>query len=169
MICHTSISSLFPSRRSSDLREVTAPVGYVLSDRDLEIEVNTAIGPENNPTFAEADFENTKEKIDITGTKNWIGGEVQRPDSIKLQLYQDNKPYGDPVTLDGTEETPWTYIWTDLDRTNIDGDAYEYSVDEVDVPANFVKTISEDGLTITNEYVSSPNDILVENVWMYDY
>ncbi len=89
--------------------------------------------------------------IDITGTKEWINGPANKP-AIELQLYRDGEPYEDPVTLDGEEETPWTYTWKELDETDLDGNPYTYTVDEVKVPARYRKSISEDGLTVINRY-----------------
>ena len=67
-------------------------------------------------------------------------------------MYRDGEKFGDPVDLEGTEETPWTYTWKDLDKTDIEGKEYEYSIDEVKVPTYYRKSISEDGLTVTNIY-----------------
>lgn len=89
------------------------------------------------------------ESTEITVKKVWEKAEDDLP-SIQVQLYRDGEPYGDPVTLDGTEETPWTYTWTDIAVTDVDGNAYVYTVDELEVPENFIKTI--DGFTITNTY-----------------
>lgn len=90
-------------------------------------------------------------KTEIIGTKKWSGAPSDKP-TIELQLYRDRVKYGDPVKLDGKEETPWTYTWEDLDKTDIDGKEYKYTVDEVKVPSYYYKSISEDGLTITNIY-----------------
>ncbi|WP_440894888.1 Cna B-type domain-containing protein [Amphibacillus sp. Q70] len=146
--------------RTYYLREVEAPNGYVLSEEDLEIEVETAIG--NNPdnyVYAEKSFENTKEKITITGAKVWDGG--PQP-SIELQLFRDGEPYRAPVEL-GNDETEYT--WSDLDKTDIDGNEYNYTVDEVEVPENYEKTISEDGLTVTNTYVIPKTEVTGTKVW----
>lgn len=83
--------------RTYYLSEVDAPTGYVLSEKEIEIDVDEAFG--NSETVFEAEFENTKEKIDITGTKVWEGGESVQPESIQLQLFRNNEAYGDPVTL----------------------------------------------------------------------
>ena len=69
------------------------------------------------------------------------------------------------ISLDGSEETPWTHTWTGLDKTDINGKAYKYTVDEVKVPDNYEKVVSEDGLTVTNKFVSPKVDIPVEKVW----
>nr|WP_238482617.1 Cna B-type domain-containing protein [Lederbergia galactosidilytica] len=147
--------------RTYYLKEVESPNGYVLSDKEIEINVDEPYG--NNKKVFEVDFENTKEKTNITGTKVWKGGESVRPDSIQLQLYRDGEAYGKPVTLEDGETE---YTWTGLDVTDIDGKAYDYTVDEVDVPDNFKKTISEDGLTVTNEYKIEQVTVSVNKEWV---
>ena len=85
-------------------------------------------------------------KIEVTGTKVWMGGPEERP-TIELQLFRNNETFGEPITLESgvTEHT-----WTDLDKTDENGKEYDYTVDEVETPKNFGKSISEDGRTITN-------------------
>ena len=104
-------------------------------------------------------------KTDITGTKVWENG--SKP-SVELQLFRDGKALdGDEytVSIDGSEATPWTHTWTGLDKTDINGKAYKYTVDEVKVPDNYEKVVSEDGLTVTNKFVSPKTDIPVKKVW----
>ena len=85
---------------------------------------------------------------EITGRKVWINGPKVKP-TIELQLYRNGEALGVPVELkDGETE----YTWTELDRTDINGVEYVYTLDEVKVPSSYRKTISENGLTITNRY-----------------
>ncbi|MCT1905182.1 Cna B-type domain-containing protein [Oceanobacillus sojae] len=142
------------------LVEIESPNGYVLSDKEIEINVDEPYG--ENEIVHEVNFENTKEKINVTGTKEWQGGENHRPESIELQLSRDGEAVGNPVTLEDGETE---YTWTDLDKTDIEGNEYNYTVDEVTVPENYEKSVSEDGLTITNEFVSPTIEIPVEKAW----
>ena len=88
-----------------------------------------------------------QEKVDITGTKVWVGGPSAKP-TIQLQLYQNDVAYGSPVTLvSGTT----TYTWTNLDKNDTSGLSYVYTVKEVNVPDGYDKT-SESGLTVTNTF-----------------
>ena len=87
--------------------------------------------------------------VDILGTKVWVDGPKVKP-AIKLQLFRDGIAHLDPVVLvDGTT----THTWLDLDETDTDGKPYVYSIDEIDVDKNYVKEVSEDGLTVTNTYI----------------
>lgn len=100
-------------------------------------------------------------KTQVEGKKVWVGGPSQKP-TIELQLYQDGNPYGSPVELkNGTE----SHVWKDLDATDINGKYYSYTVDEVNTPSNYRKTISPDGLTVTNTYVSPKTSVTGTKVW----
>ncbi len=99
-------------------------------------------------------------QIDVTGTKVWVGG--LKP-TIELQLFRDGEVYGAPVVL---EQGELSYTWTGLDATDFDGNVYTYTIDEVAVPEYYEKTISEDGLTITNTYVIPLIDITGSKLWI---
>ncbi|SHN85960.1 collagen binding domain-containing protein [Desulfitobacterium chlororespirans] len=100
-------------------------------------------------------------KTEITGTKVWQGGPEVKPD-IQLQLYQNNQPLDEPVTLtNGTT----TYTWKDLDKTDPYKVDYQYRIDEVKTPPNYGKSISLDGLTITNTYHSPQTAITGSKIW----
>lgn len=84
-------------------------------------------------------------QIPITVTKVWEGGPDIKPD-VLVQLYQNGLEYGKPVLMtSGTD----TYTWT-VDEMNLNGMEYEYTVDEVDVPEGYTKSV--DGFVITNTY-----------------
>lgn len=104
-------------------------------------------------------------KIDITGTKVWQGGPAAKP-AIQLQLYRNNEPLEAPVTLNGTEAPAWTHTWTGLDETDSNRVAYEYRIDEVATPVNYGKSISEDGLTVTNTYGSPKTAVTGIKNWI---
>src|SRR5690606_30152553 len=89
------------------------------------------------------------EKTEVTVMKVWEGGPTPRP-NIDIQLYRNGEAYGSPVTLsDGETE----YTWADLDLTDENGEAYTYTVDELEIPKGYEKSLSEDNLTIINTYV----------------
>ncbi len=128
--------------------EVSVPMNYekTLSEDGLTV-TNTYVIP----------------LIDVTGNKVWIDGPVERP-TVELQLFRNGEAYFTPVSLDsGTTN----FTWYDLEATDIDGNPYVYTVDEVNVPMNYEKTLSEDGLTVTNTYVIPMIDITGYKVWSY--
>lgn len=113
--------------------EVSVPTGYTKKVSGLTV-TNTKTPPVTPGT----------PKKDVTGTKVWVGGEGPRP-TIKLQLFRNGTPYGDPVELvDGTTR----YTWRNLEVKDSNGKDYVYTVDEVEVPAGYTKKAS--GLTVTN-------------------
>ncbi|NJP40178.1 Cna B-type domain-containing protein [Oscillospiraceae bacterium HV4-5-C5C] len=124
------------------------PEDYVKTENGLSVTNSYVI-----PTDAEA-----------TATKIWVDGPDAHP-TVWFQLYRqtaggpaENVPGADLKTLaDRTTEVSWT----GLDATDINGNAYHFSVKEVDAdgndytPENYVKT--ENGLTVTNSYVIPTN------------
>lgn len=86
-------------------------------------------------------------KIDVTATKKWVGGPKEKP-VIQLQLYRDGKAFGNVVELDGVT----SYTWKDLDKTDVTGKDYKYTVKETVVPNYYEATYSDDGLTVTNTW-----------------
>ena len=142
-----------PTHRQSDgglfiyfVREVTVPENYSADKVDDLTVTNTYVIP----------------KIDITGTKTWVGGPTPRP-TIQLQLFKDNVAHLAPVTLvNGVT----SYTWTNLDKTDINGVAHVYRVDEVETPTNYVRSNSQNGLIVTNTYVSPKIDITGHKVWV---
>ena len=86
-------------------------------------------------------------KIDVTVTKVWKGGPDVKP-TIRLQLYRNGVALGEPVEL---VHPVTTYTWKDLDKTDSTGKAYEYTVDEVEIPTKYSKSVV--GLTITNTFI----------------
>lgn len=98
---------------------------------------------------------------DITAHKVWIGGPELHPD-IQFQLLRDGDAYGLPVTLKDGE---LSYTWEELELTDMEGREYVFTVEEVETPENYITAISEDGLTVSNTYVSATIDITVIKIW----
>ncbi|MEA4812530.1 MAG: Cna B-type domain-containing protein [Anaerolineaceae bacterium] len=114
----------------------------------------------------------------ITASKVWVGG-VKVP--VNFQLVQTIEggsatDYLSPVALDGTADTcpmsqgcefePWKVKWTGMPSTTQDGKAINYTVKEVNLPANFVVSYSNDGRTVTNTYQSPTPDITAKKLWV---
>jgi len=87
-------------------------------------------------------------KIDVTGTKIWSGGPVTKP-NIQIQLYQNGNALGSPVTFTNGKTTN---VWT-VDQTASNGATYQYSINEVAVPAYYSKYVN--GMTVTNTYTGT--------------
>lgn len=120
------------------VEEIGVPENYINAEDGLTV-TNTYVIPKTN----------------ITGTKEWVGGSSTRP-TIQIQLYRDGTAFGEPVTF---ESGTTTYTWENLDETDYDGNEYVYTIDEVEVPRRYIKSVSDDGLTIINRYKPSrPTD-----------
>ncbi|MDO5100058.1 MAG: Cna B-type domain-containing protein [Eubacteriales bacterium] len=100
----------------------------------------------------------------FTVTKTWIGGPAERP-TIHIQLYRQ--------VGDGAKEAvdvpvefangKLTHTWTNLDKTNAQGEEYTYSAAEVDAPANYIPSVENN--TIKNSYVPPTVDITGKKIW----
>ncbi|ENH95980.1 hypothetical protein J416_13124 [Gracilibacillus halophilus YIM-C55.5] len=89
-------------------------------------------------------------KTDVVGTKTWLDNESdQRPASIQVHLFQNGERMD---TKEVTAETNWIYRFTDLEKFDENGVAYEYHVEEE--PVEGYET-SYDGDDITNRRVGT--------------
>ena len=89
---------------------------------------------------------NTLILTQATVTKNWVDGETGEPldaevlpDSITVQLLQNDKPYeiGNLGEVTLTAEDNWTHTWTGLPKFDADGEPYTYTVVETDIPDGY--------------------------------
>ncbi|WIV12346.1 collagen binding domain-containing protein [Proteiniborus sp. MB09-C3] len=169
--------------RTYYLQEVKAPAGYEKMDKeelqealkDYEIvEVNNEEGSKDVSIKLKLDninksivleVPNNRIKINVEGTKKWLGGSNDKP-TIKLQLYQNSKALGDPKEPIETENGIASCTWENLYKADENGEDYVYTVDEVNVPENYIKSVSDDGLTVTNTYVSSKIEKTGNKVWV---
>lgn len=103
--------------------------------------------------------------VDKTVQKIWedIDSPVQRPESVQIQLYADGNAYDEPVTISASDG--WEAYFENLPKYSSGTTEIRYTADEVEVPAGYTKSISDDGLTITNTYVLQKTDISVNKVW----
>lgn len=101
-------------------------------------------------------------KTEVSGTKTWKDDNPQdRPESIKVNLLQNG------VVVDTkkvTADDDWTYSFTDLNKYDEEGVAYEYNVKEHDVPGYKSEV---DGFDITNTR-SEKKSIEVTKGWLDD-
>ncbi len=97
----------------------------------------------------------TPGKTSVTVTKVWDDSNDQdglRPKSIQVQLYANDKPSGDPVTLDS--DNKWMTTFTDLDLKT-KGQLIDYKVKEVDKVSGYQTTIDDSNkgnVLITNSH-----------------
>ncbi len=108
----------------------------------------------------------TPATTDITVTKIWNDEsdlEGFRPDEITVQLLADGEPCGNPVTFSG-EDNVWNYTFTGLAK-NKNGNAIEYTVEELSKIDGYTTTYSEDKLSITNTHVVERIDITIVKNW----
>lgn len=87
----------------------------------------------------------------VSVKKKWEDNGIDRPKSITVQLYRNNKAYGAPVVLN--EGNNWKYTWS-----NMEG-AYNWTVEEKDVPEGYEATITHEGnsWTIINVKLKTEN------------
>lgn len=112
-------------------------------------------------------------RTDVTATKTWINGPETKP-TVWFQLWRQVGNEESSIVRDaeikelatGTESVTWAGV----DKTDIDGNEYAFSVKEVDAsgndftPTNYSK--SEAGLNVTNTYVVPTADIVVIKKWV---
>ncbi|UDM80818.1 Cna B-type domain-containing protein [Vagococcus fluvialis] len=112
----------------------------------------------------------TPKETEISVNKVWEDVDNQdgiRPESIKVQLYADEKELGEAVEL--TEEKSWNHTWEKL-ALNKAGKAIKYSVKEVkaknlEAYTSTVKEKEAGKFTITNTYKPQETRLFVEKVW----
>lgn len=120
------------------VEEVDVPENYVATYDGMDV-TNTYVIP----------------VTDITVEKLWIH-EKRETQTIGVQLYRNGEAFGDVVRLEkGTN----TYTWKDLDLTDLSGNEYVYTVDEVEVPLGYHKEVH--GFTIINTFDQGLLDALL--------
>ena len=142
--------------------EEDAVPGYGSAQSELKDNDGNVIGTKITNTFAD-------EKTKYTVKKEW-SDPANHPGSIKIQLKQDGKAYGDKVTLN--ESNNWSHEYTDLPKYKKDGSKYEYSVEEDAVPGyESTQTELKDsdgkviGSKITNTFKDEKTTYEVEKKW----
>ncbi len=127
-----------------------------------------------NLIASEEDLTNTDQTITlytedtkISVEKVWDDNNDQdciRPTTIKVQLYADGKASGRTVEL--SENNDWKYTWKDLDKQK-NGEDIVYTVDEIEIPDGYTKTVTNKGaaFTITNTHKPGTTEVKVTKVW----
>ncbi|WP_036730115.1 Cna B-type domain-containing protein, partial [Peptoniphilus mikwangii] len=110
----------------------------------------------------------TPGKTSVTVTKNWDDANNQdgkRPESIKVQLYGDDKKVGDEVEL--KKETGWTYTWNDLPEKKA-GKTIKYTVKEVGEINGYITSYDDanhGNIIITNKHTPEKVKVEGEKTW----
>ena len=100
--------------------------------------------------------------VSKTVTKVWNDADNQdgkRPDSISVVLKADG---AEKATVELNAANNWSYTWENLPEKAA-GKVINYTVDEVEVPAGYDKTVN--GLTITNSYTPETTKVEGTKTW----
>lgn len=137
------------------------------ADAVTQFQMHSRITGLTGTTSNEIDYtyriENTAIKnLVVNVEKTWEDEDYYaRPESLEVTLYRDNEVF-ETVTL--TAENNWRYSWTNLT------DEFSWSVDEAQIPAEYVKTVTNQGddWTITNTRTPNPVEITVTKAWNHN-
>jgi len=124
-------------------------IQYTIKEDDVNNYTSVPSGMNVTNTYAPG-------STSITVSKKWVDlsdAYETRPKSIQVQLYADDNAYGEPVTLTGSSEMPWSYTWTTLDKTH-NGKDINYTVKEVNVPNGYLNSV---------KVGEKSNDYVIEN------
>ena len=99
----------------------------------------------------------------LEGNKSWVGDKPeQRPESIKVTLYQNGEVYKELIVKDdGDGDNNWHYQFDDIPIYDEQGNKYAYEVKEE--PVDGYQTTIE-GFNITNTFMGYV-DISGEKIW----
>ncbi len=112
---------------------------------------------------------NTLETVGIPVTKVWEDSNDQdgiRPDSITVELLQNDTATGKTVTL--SESNSWSGNFEGLPQYDTSGNTISYSIEEVEVPDGYASEITgdaENGFTVTNTYTVETVEKTVTKEW----
>lgn len=107
---------------------------------------------------------------DVTAFMKWEDAMNQdgiRPETVLFQLYADGEPYGDPVTVSGSDtDNTWSYKWENLPKNSSGGVPVVYTINEVaGEPEGYTYNLSDDGLTVTGIHGSDTIDFVFKWAW----
>lgn len=168
--------------RTYYLKEIEAPLGYepVAGAKAFTIDEGGVIsGPAADEFFNVANIGTGDDKtvqvnvindfghVSVSAEKRWselLNGEV-RPASVQFQLYADGEPYGQPVTLDSSND--WKYTWSNLRSVSIENrHEIEYTVQEVEVEGYVAQTrVLQDGTVVITNQKLTPTSISAYKKW----
>ncbi len=153
----------------------TTPITVTVNVVDNEGLLSASVDPVATPPVITNTF--TMPTLDVKVTKEWVGDDaLLRPEAVTVQLSRTPAKDGTPGSEaartmsfgDDDAATPntWAYVFTDLDQYNDKGEAYTYSVKELNVHPNYLEAYAGtmvDGFVITNTF--QPMAFQGEKVW----
>ena len=176
----TAYDGTLPDDRGSHFVETTLPLAPT---PDLLNLVRIASMITSDPDLADNAWREPTNVLplkSIMAYKIWSGGPESDHVPVLMALYRQVGT-GTPELVTGVTPTinptvgpadMFTYTWTGLETYSPTLDPYIYTVDEVNelgepitIP-NYVKTFSEDRLTITNTYQSPDTDVNATKRWV---
>ncbi|MDD2214140.1 MAG: Cna B-type domain-containing protein, partial [Oscillospiraceae bacterium] len=101
--------------------------------------------------------DNGDDKVTVVGQKIWENGPAASHLAVEMVLYRDGviweaAPDYEVSPASGTADV-FTYTWQNLPKYSATGTAYVYTINEAVIPDGYSRSLSEDGLTVTNRYV----------------
>src|SRR5699024_10558063 len=96
--------------------------------------------------------------------------ETDRPESITVQLYQNNEKYEDEVTITPDDKGQWIYTFADLELFDADGNAYTYDVKEINVDEKYeaqeeVQWDAEENSFVITNVRTGTTEVSGEKTW----
>ncbi|MCR5058220.1 MAG: Cna B-type domain-containing protein [Clostridiales bacterium] len=110
------------------------------------------------------------ERTTATVTKDWDDSNDQdgkRPDTLTVQLLQNDVAFGSSVVLKATEN--WTYTASDLPKYDSTGTEYRYTWEESSVPAEYSligNTTNGTNTTLINQHTTDTTELSVKKTWV---
>ena len=161
------------------VQTVTAKNDWKYSFKDLDKyekgqEVKYTVTEDNVPDYTANVSDATKVvntyspgKTSATVTKAWNDKDDQDGlrTNVKVQLYANGEPYGQPVEL--SQDQDWTHTWTDLNQRKGKKDI-KYTVREVNTPDGYTSTVKDDNqgnMIITNTHEVAKTNVAGQKTW----
>src|SRR5699024_8232512 len=132
------------------IAEIAAPNGYRITEdiENITIEVDET-----------TEIEVTNEAIvEVAGQKQWfVDSDRELPETITVELLADGSKVDEQNVTDAND---WEYSFTNLDKYDAEGNAIEYTIEEVELDGYVSET---DGYNLTNIQTM---DISGEKSWV---
>lgn len=145
------VDELF-SRIKKDNRNYTPATYLEYVDNELNydgVELSQAVIKPGEPI---------SEKIDISVIKYWKNDvESDRPEAITVDLLRNDEVI---ETVEITSESGWKYVFSDLDKTDKEGNEYTYTIQEKEVEGYSISLTgdSDKGFELTNTKDPEPEE-----------